>query len=330
MIGVVPPELANRLTPTRWSPPATGDDADGDLAREVLGPGVWGILPTPFTEDLKVDLASIQRVVTAFVDARVTGLVALGVFGEAARLDLDEQVTVLRAVVDAAGDVPVIAGVSPVEEEASRAAAEHLVDQVPATAGLMIKVPSEDSEVSAAHLRRVTDATGRRLVVQDYPADSGVRITPDALIEAVVESDVALAVKAEAAPTPVAIARIVSAVDVPVFGGLGGIGLIDELMAGAAGAMTGFSHPEVLVAAVEAFDAGGYDAVRAMFAPWLPLVNFEGQVGIGLAIRKEILQRRGMIACAAVRPPAPGLPHELVATLGAHLAAVGQPGVRLP
>ena len=312
MIGVVPAGLTGRLSPDRWAA------SDG----ETLGPGVWGILPTPFADDLSVDLASVTSVVEAFVETGVTGLVSLGVFGEAARLTDDEQIEVLSAVAAAAGDVPVIAGVSPVEPAPSLAAARMLVQAVPSVAGLMVKVSSPDADETAAHLRDVAEATGRGIVVQDYPTESGVRIEIDELVRAVVASGVVLAVKAEAAPTSVAIARICAQVDVPVFGGLGGVGLIDELGAGAAGAMTGFSHPETLLAAIRSFDAGGFAQVRAAFTPWLPLVNFEGQPGIGLSIRKEILRRRGMISCAAVRPPAATFPPELSAPLDDHLAAI--------
>jgi len=108
-------------------------------------------------------------------------------------------------------------------------------------------------------------------------------------------------------------------------GGLGGVGLLDELAAGAAGAMTGFSPPEGLRAALSAWDDGGFPAARAAYAPWLPLVNFEAQPGIGLALRKEILRRRGVLTDAAVRPPAPPLPAELHELIDIHLAAA--PGV---
>ena len=96
----------------------------------------------------------------------------------------------------------------------------------------------------------------------------------------------------------------------PVYGGLGGVGLLDELAAGAAGAMTGFSHPEGLQAALTAWADGGFRAAREAFAPWLPLVNFEAQPGVGLALRKEVLRRRGIIAESIVRPPAPKLPKD--------------------
>jgi 4-hydroxy-tetrahydrodipicolinate synthase len=52
-------------------------------------------------------------------------------------------------------------------------------------------------------------------------------------------------------------------------------------------------------------------------------VNFEAQPRIGLALRKEIMRRRGLLDDAAVRPPAPDVPPRLLDLMTAHLAAVG-------
>ncbi len=131
-----------------------------------------------------------------------------------------------------------------------------------------------------------------------------------------------VAVKAEAPPTSEAIAALTASTAVPVFGGLGGVGLLDELAAGAAGAMTGFSHPEGLIAAVDAHQQGGFFAAREAFSRWLPIANFEGQEGIGLAIRKQILQQRGIIAEAGIRRPGRPFPDELQPLLQSHLAAL--------
>jgi 4-hydroxy-tetrahydrodipicolinate synthase len=131
-----------------------------------------------------------------------------------------------------------------------------------------------------------------------------------------------VAVKAEAPPTPPAIATLTARTGVPVFGGLGGVGLLDELAAGSAGAMTGFSFPEGLKACVDAWQRGGYQAALEAYLRYLPLVNFEAQARIGLAIRKEALRRRGLIAESRVRAPAPGMPESLEKQLDRHLAAV--------
>ena len=86
--------------------------------------------------------------------------------------------------------------------------------------------------------------------------------------------------------------------------------------------MTGFSHPAVLSAVLNAWDTGGFASARAVFAPWLPLANFEGQLKVGLAIRKEVLRRRGVITSARVRRPSRTLPAELVPMLDHHLATL--------
>jgi 4-hydroxy-tetrahydrodipicolinate synthase len=178
--------------------------------------------------------------------------------------------------------------------------------------------------VLSTHLRAVHEASGADVVVQDYPVVSGVHVSAGVLGDVVAQSPFVTAVKAEAPPTPVAVAELTSRTDVPVFGGLGGINLLDELACGSAGAMTGFSYPEALVATVRAWEGGDPAKSRAELLDYLPLITFEQQVGIALAVRKECLRRRGLIAEAAVRPPGRALPTSLVPVLAAHLEAVGR------
>ena len=291
---------------------------------QPLPRGLWGVLATPFAgPDLQVDEESLRRQVQLFAGVPATGLVVLGVFGEGAALDTEEQALVVRAVAAEAGDTPLVVGLSarataPAVEQA-RAAVAAVGDR---PAVLMVQVNSPDPDVLTTHLRAVHEATGAGIVLQDYPVASGVRITPAQVLATLAICPFVVAVKSEAPPTATAIAALTAATEVPVFGGLGGVGLLDELAAGAAGAMTGFSHPEGLRAALTAWEEGGYRAAREAFAPWLPLVNFEAQPGIGLALRKEILRRRGVLADAAVRPPAPRLPANLTPLIDPHLAAV--------
>ena len=83
--------------------------------------------------------------------------------------------------------------------------------------------------------------------------------------------------------------------------------LLEELMAGATGAMTGFAFPEILVRIVTLFRAGDVDGAADVFYRAVPLMRFEFQEGIGMAIRKEVLRRRGALSSAATRAPAAGL-----------------------
>lgn len=209
-----------------------------------LSSGVWGVVATPFLgPSLEVDETSVSRLVKHYERIGVTGLTVLGVFGEAARLSGEERRTVLEAVA-ASVELPLVVGVTglataPVIEEA-RQVREVVGDRL---AGLMVQVNSPDPRVVAAHLNAVHDATGAGIVVQDYPEASKVAIRTADLVRAVQAVPSAVGVKAEAPPTPAAVAVLTAQLDVPVFGGLGGLGLLDELAAGAAGAMTGFSCP---------------------------------------------------------------------------------------
>jgi 4-hydroxy-tetrahydrodipicolinate synthase len=288
----------------------------------VLKSGLWGVLATPFDDALDVDLPSLRNEVASFEADGCDGLVALGVFGESAALRPDEADAVARTVATNT-DLPYVLGLSERDSDAVIAQARRLLAAVPrAPMALMAQIPDADPAVAAHALRRVHDVTGVGILIQDYPVTSGVSVTDEQVVALVRACPFAVGVKSETPPTSVAIAHVAPRVEVPVFGGLGGVGLLDELAAGSAGAMTGFSHPAALAAVLRAQNEGGFTAARDTWAPWLPLANFEGQPKIGLAIRKEILRRRGVITSGRVRQPARCLPAALMPLLDQHLATV--------
>lgn len=296
------------------------NNGNGKDTRESLAPGVWGVVATPFQgSTLDVDLDSLSGLVEHYEAIGATGLTVLGVFGEAAALTAEERRQVLEIAVECT-NLPLVVGVTalatrPAIEEiraAQSVAGERL-------AAVMVQANSARPEVVIANLDAIHRATGAKVVLQDYPLASGVSISTKALISVVTWCSFVIAVKAEAPPTSVAIAELTAAVGVSVFGGLGGQGLLDELMAGAAGAMTGFSYPEALIACVRAWQEDGYQAARDQLLPYLPLVNFEQQAKVALAIRKECLRERGLIRDAGVRPLAAGFPEDLRSSMGTHL-----------
>lgn len=288
--------------------------------RESLAPGVWGVVATPFQgSTLDVDLDSLSDLVERYETIGATGLTVLGVFGEAAALTAEERRQVLEIAVECTG-LPLVVGVTalatrPAIEEI-RAAQEAAGQRL---AAVMVQANSPKPDVVAAHLDAIHRATGAKVVLQDYPLASGVAISTDALIAVVKASPAVIAIKAEAPPTSVAIARLSAATGISVFGGLGGQGLLDELLAGAAGAMTGFSYPEALIACVRAWQREGYAAAAAQLVPYLPLINFEQQAKVALAIRKECLRERGWIRDAGVRAPSGVFPEHLRHAMEVHL-----------
>jgi 4-hydroxy-tetrahydrodipicolinate synthase len=304
------------------------------LSPTPLERGVWGILATPFIGGAEVDVASLRRQIELFARTGAQGVVALGVFGEAAKLDADERRHVAHEALTVAHErgLGVVVGITTLGRDETIAQGEVAVEVAIGIAGaaalapggllrgLMVQVPSDDPGTIAEHMTAVHEATGAGIVVQDYPRSSGVSVDASVLAAAVAPLPFVVAVKAESTPTPPAVATLVAGCGAPVFGGLGGVALIDELSAGAAGAMTGFSFPEGLAETVDAFASGGTEAARAAWAPWLPLAIFEQQEGLALVIRKEILRRRGVLSDASARPPAPAIPASLAPLLAGHLA----------
>ncbi|MCX2748808.1 dihydrodipicolinate synthase family protein [Arthrobacter sp. MI7-26] len=286
--------------------------------RESLAPGVWGVVASPFQgSTLNLDTDSLAQLVEHYESIGATGLTVLGVFGEAAALTAAERSLALEVVVEETR-LPLVVGVTSLftgtAVEEIRAAQAVTGDRL---AAVMVQANSARPEVVIAHLNAIHQSTGAKVVLQDYPVASGVSISTEALIYVVQTCKFVVAVKAEAPPTSVAIAQLAAAVDVSVFGGQG---LLDELVAGAAGAMTGFSFPEALVACVRAWQSNGYDAARDALLPYLPLINFEQQARIALAVRKECFRERGLIKDSGVRPPAAPFPAALRNGMLTHLA----------
>jgi 4-hydroxy-tetrahydrodipicolinate synthase len=270
--------------------------------------GVFSVLPTPFRGGGEVDVESLKRVVDLIVAAGVNGVTALGVTGEAARLSERERGVVVDTVVrQVAGRVRVIVGTSAdgvrtcidFSREARSLGGSAVMVSPP-------RMPKLNSESVVNHYKALAEAVDLPIVVQDYPPISGFSMEAGLLARIAREVPAARTIKLEDPPTPFKTARILAAAGetkVAILGGLGGVFLLEELLAGAAGVMTGFAYPEVLVKVVSLYRSGEMDQAADLFYRFVPLMRFEFQEGIGMAIRKEVFKRRGVLADASTRAP---------------------------
>jgi 4-hydroxy-tetrahydrodipicolinate synthase len=292
--------------------------------------GVFSVLPTPFLDDGSLDLASLRKTVELFIEAGVKGVTALGVTGEIARLTEAERASVLETVVDQAkGRVVVIAGTT---ADGLRTCIEYSrAARATGAQAVMIsppRMPKLNSDVIRSHYAEVASAADVEIVVQDYPPISGYTMEPELLARIARENSRARTIKLEDPPTPFKTARILEraqGVPVNILGGLGGVFLLEELIAGAAGVMTGFAYPHILVQVYEAFQRGDIDAAAETFYRNVPLMRFEFQEGVGMAIRKEVLHRRGVLQSAAIRAPGSRLDAATTAALDRVLRWTGVP-----
>jgi len=270
--------------------------------------GVFSVLPTPFTNAGDVDVDGLCRVVDFFVKAGVNGVTALGVTGEVARLNERERGIVLDTVLGRVnGRIPVVAGTT---ADGLRTCIEYSRHAQSAGASAVMvsppRMPKLNSDAVLAHFSALSSAVEVEIVIQDYPPISGFSMEPLLLARIAREVPRARTIKLEDPPTPFKTSRILAqcdGIEVSVLGGLGGVFLLEELLAGASGVMTGFAYPEMLVDVVQLFKSGQVDEAADAFYRYVPLMRFEFQEGLGMSIRKEVLHRRGVLTEATIRPP---------------------------
>lgn len=288
--------------------------------------GVINIMATPFDPEGQIDEASLRRLVDFQIEKGAAGLNVLGIMGEFHKLLDDERRRVAEIVIDQAGGrVPVIVGCTHSGTYAAIQLALHA--QEAGAAAVMVAPPNNLKNLDAVyeHYRAVASALRIPVVVQDEPTFTGVAMPPAFLARVCNDIPGCDYIKLEESPTPEKISRLTGLLQRPVgiFGGLGGVFFLEELNRGAIGTMTGFSYTEILVDIEQKFKRGDRAAARETFYRYLPLLRFEFQPVVGLALRKYTLYRRGAIAHPHVRQPGPSVSNALTKELDHLLAHCG-------
>jgi len=290
--------------------------------------GVYPILATPFLDDESFDELSLRRMLAFMERIGVDGVTVLGVLGEANRMGDREREAIVRTTVDAVGGrMAVIVGISHPGTRATidlgRMAADRGAD------ALMVAPSAEpapnDARV-AEYFGRVCAGVRLPVVLQDHPASTGVHMGVPLIARIVADNPRIGCIKAEAVPSAPKIAALKAALSrqVPMLTGLGALYGQFDLEQGSSGYNTGFAFPEVLQAHVAAWQGGDRELARRIWTHFLPLIVFEQQPGV--AVRKELLRRRGLLASGTVRHPGGALAPVSAAQLGDLLEAL-MPGV---
>ncbi len=280
--------------------------------------GVYNILTTPFTDDESLDIPSLRKLTEATIQTGVDGITILGVAGEAQKMSADEGRRVIETVLEVNdGRVPLVIGTAQNGTDTTisfcREAQEY------GAAGVMIAPPTFVNPGAGLtnHFRRIGEAIDIPIILQDFPPVNGVTMTPRDMADLANTNPSITTIKLEDTPTAQRIGQTLALLDegITILGAWGGVYMLDELRRGASGTMTGFSHPEVLVDIWQAWESGDRQQASEIYYRWLPLIHFEGQPKIGLAIRKEVIHRRGLIASPTLRQPGPSIGDDLQADL---------------
>jgi 4-hydroxy-tetrahydrodipicolinate synthase len=268
-----------------------------------------------------LDLASLDRVTDFYLEKGATGLTILGIMGEAGKLTAEESLTVVRRVV-ARAPVPVVVGVSAPGFAAMQALASESMEA--GAAGVMVAPPRTCATMtrSSATTMPRPKARPHPLRPAGFPAGDRRHHPAKVILKIVQDCPTCVMLKHEDWPGLDKISTLRAASDagarrISILCGNGGQFLPEEMLRGADGAMTGFAYPEMMAQVVALHRAGDRGAMHDVFDAYLPLVRYESQPGLGLAVRKFTLARRGAIAHATLRKPGGALNPATVAEVEA-------------
>ena len=285
------------------------------MALDSTASGLFPIAPTPFQPDGRIDVASVDTLMERYLAAGATGVTVLGIMGEAPKLEPEESLDIAARFVKGMAGLPVIVGVSAPGFAAMRSLSRAVMDK--GAAGVMIApVPSlrTDDQI-VTYYRQAIEAIGDDVpfVIQDYPLTLSVQMTPGVIRRIVQEHPSCVMLKHEDWPGLEKISTLRryqedgSLRPLSILTGNGGMFLDFEMERGSDGAMTGYAFPEMLADVVRLQKEGAREAAHDLFDAHLPLLRYEQQQGVGLAVRKYVLMRRGFIASDAQRKPGAAL-----------------------
>ncbi|KAA2212531.1 dihydrodipicolinate synthase family protein [Teichococcus oryzae] len=278
--------------------------------------GVYPIAPTPFHADGRIDYASIDSMIDFYRSVGSTGMTVLGVMGEAPKLDGAEALEIATRFINRAEGLPVIIGVSAPGFAAMASLTRAVMDK--GAAGVMIAPPNTlrtDDQITI-YYRQASEAIGTDVpfVIQDFPQTFSVMMTPVVIRKIVQENPSCVMLKHEDWPGLEKISTLRgfqadgSMRPISILCGNGGLFLDFEVERGADGAMTGYAFPDMLCDVVRLQAEGQRDAAHDLFDAHLPLLRYEQQQGaLGLAVRKYVMAKRGIIASDAQRKPGASL-----------------------
>ena len=269
--------------------------------------GVIPMVSTTFRDDGSLDLESQRRLVRFLIDAGAHGLGLFGTAGEGYTLSHDERLTLLRAIVrEVDGRIPVV--VSSGHTGTDVAVAQSRLAEAEGADAVMVLPPyyyRADPEGILAYFAAINDGVTVPIVVQDAPLMTQVMLPAAFLARMARELERVRYVKVEAPPTAPKVTEIRQLAEdsLSLFGGLNGQFLLEELDRGASGSMPGSDLTAMFVRIWQAWSRGDAIEARQVFTRGLPMIRYELQPGLGVAVMKHNLHASGVIASTRVRQP---------------------------
>ncbi len=275
--------------------------------------GIFAIVVTPFDDGLDLDEDALRRQVEFCIEVGAAGLVGPANAGEFATMSDEERQRWIRIVVEETdGRIPVIAATTH-GHRVPAVALSRFAQDVGAD-GIMAMPPHilhPDPDGCYSYYGALNDALDIPICIQNFMGPIGTPMSSELLARMCRELEWVQYLKEETLPEPRAISRSLAAAGDAckgVFGGQGGIYMIDEWRRGACGNMPASQSVDLHTRIWGKLEENDELGARALFNQLLPLLNFERMHGV--AVYKQVFLRRGIFASAASRIPGAYLDNE--------------------
>lgn len=267
--------------------------------------GVMPAMTTAFHPDFSVDHKLVARHAQWLVENGCTGIICLGSLGEAATLNFDEKIEILKTTVGAlAGKAPVVSAISALStsEAVELAKAAHGAG----CSGLMILPPyvyKGDWRENKAHVAAILKATPLPGMLYNNPVAYGTDFLPEQIEELAGEFANFAAVKESSTDVRrVTAIRALLGDRLAVFVGVDDA-IVEGIAAGAVGWVAGLvnAFPRESVDLFNLARAGKTKDAFDLYRWFLPLLRMD-TVPKFIQLIKQVQQEAG-VGCARVRAP---------------------------
>jgi dihydrodipicolinate synthase/N-acetylneuraminate lyase len=269
---------------------------------------VYPAICTPFTADEAIDLEAQRRVVRFALECGAHGIVAFGLAGEVLKLAPDERRQLLDVILDEVGGaVPVFVGAGAPSMRASVELARYA--EAAGASCVVLPAPLVGAPGAAAlvdYFVRIAAAVSLPVMIQDAPAHLGVGLGPEIVRRVGAAAANVRLVKLEAGPVEMSEWLDQLGGEFSIWGGDGGVYLLDCIRTGAAGIIPGVDLVDLIVRAYEAEARGESALAEERLREILPMLVFEMQHSIDHynICAKRVLVHRGVLDQEGLRAPA--------------------------
>jgi len=272
--------------------------------------GIFVVAVTPLDDRRNLDEVSYRGLIEYDSRAGVKGLTVLGESAERDLLSEEERRRILAITFElVGGKLPIVVGTGSESIQTTIPSCISAQDMgasavmIPAPRGLKTGTGAPDQDAILDYFSSVGDAIEIPMVVQDFPQTDRPKMSPALIARLNREISNAKYLKLEDPPTPLKLTMIreITGDRLKIFSALYGRDSFWDLVHGAVGIMTSSPTPEYLVAMYDAYIAGDLKKAFDIYLNTLPLVYYCSEMG--LAVRKEILVRRGVIRTGKMKLP---------------------------